>query len=114
MPLKIALVSAAFFALQCGGVKYNSHVGPDGANGYLRTYYSSEKEKAHGRSDGTGIEQCKVQGSDVICKDLNIIHAEDAAVTAAVPNVPEVKPAVKAEAAAEKAPPAKKAANKKK
>ncbi|HRP70335.1 MAG TPA: hypothetical protein PLY93_12445 [Turneriella sp.] len=75
MPLKIITtsLSALFFFGACTAVKYNAHVSPDGSNGFLRTYYSSEKEKAGGCSDGTGIEQCKIQGADVICKDLNII-----------------------------------------
>ncbi|MBN8219705.1 MAG: hypothetical protein J0L53_02220 [Spirochaetes bacterium] len=75
MPLKIALTALAATCFGCSAVKYNSHVGSDGANGYLRTYYSSAK--ASGRSESTGIEQCKIQGSDIICKDLNIVHADE-------------------------------------
>lgn len=71
MPIK-SLLAIVVFAVGCTAVKYNAHVGPDGSGGYLRTYYSSEKNRVHAHSDGTGIEQCKPQGSDVICRDLNI------------------------------------------
>lgn len=71
MPLKKFFL-VLLLAGGCTAVKYNAHVGPDGSGGYLRTYYSSEKNRVHARSEGTGIEQCKVQGSDVMCRDLNI------------------------------------------
>ncbi|MBS0618612.1 MAG: hypothetical protein JSR44_10520 [Spirochaetes bacterium] len=79
-------------------MKYNSHVGPDGTNGYLRTYYSSAKSQVNDVTDGTGIEQCKIQGSDVLCKDLQITHVEAAsteksgAVVSAPPEATTVKP----------------------
>jgi len=98
MPLKISSVAVLFFVVGCGAVKYNSHVGPDGASGYLRTYYSSAKSQVNDITDGTGIEQCKIQGSDVLCKDLQIIHVEAAsaeksgAVASAPPEATAVKP----------------------
>lgn len=76
MQIKILIALVALAGMHCTAVKYNNHVAPDGSNGYLRTYYSSAKSSDK-RTEGTGIEQCKPQGSDVICKDLNIIHAED-------------------------------------
>jgi len=65
----------------CSAVRINSHVSPDGANGYLRTYYSSLKSGGANSTDGTAIEQCKIQGSDVICKDLTVSHAESTPIT---------------------------------
>lgn len=101
MPLKIGLLALAAAGIGCSAVKYNSHVGSDGSNGYLRTYYSSAKTS--GRSESTGIEQCKVQGSDIICKDLNIVHADDEAPKGAEP----AKPAVVTPAPAKTEAPAK-------
>jgi len=73
MPLKFFVATALLLlGVGCSAVKYNIHVAPDGSNGFLRTYYSSEKEKVNNRSDGTGIEHCKIQGTETICKDLNI------------------------------------------
>jgi len=74
MPLKtvLALMPIALVS-GCASVKYNSHVGSDSTTGYLRTYYASDKARVNSLSDGTGIEHCKVQGSDVICRDLNIV-----------------------------------------
>lgn len=73
MSLKITLPLCILEILSCASVKYNSHVGSDGVNGYLRTYYSSEKARVNALSNGTGIEHCKVQGSDVLCRDLHIV-----------------------------------------
>lgn len=74
MPLKTASALLLLpLLVACASVKYNSHVGSDGATGYLRTYYASDKTKVNKLSDGTGIEHCKVQGSDVLCRDLNIV-----------------------------------------
>jgi hypothetical protein len=108
MPLKLSLTLLALAAASCSAVKYNSHVGSDGSNGYLRTYYSSAK--ASGRSESTGIEQCKAQGSDIICKDLNIIHADDEASKGTDGQKPAIVIPPKAEAPATK--PAKTAAKK--
>ncbi len=108
MPLKLGLTLLTFAAASCSAVKYNSHVGSDGSNGYLRTYYSSAK--ASGRSESTGIEQCKTQGSDIICKDLNIIHADDEAPKSGEVQKPAVVTPPKVEAPAAK--PAKAAAKK--
>lgn len=80
MQVRIVIAFSLFAFFHCASVKYNQHVAPDGTNGYLRTYYSTAKSDSNKRTDGTGIEQCKVQGSDVICKDLNVIHADDEAV----------------------------------
>ncbi|MCX7632214.1 MAG: hypothetical protein N2Z22_02640 [Turneriella sp.] len=76
----------------CTAVKYNSHVGPDGGGGYLRTYYSSEKYRVHHQGEGTGIEQCKIQGSDIVCRDLNIlIELDTTPKPEAAPSAPAAK-----------------------
>lgn len=104
MQVRILGTISVFVILNCSAVKYNNHVAPDGSNGYLRTYYSSNK-LADKRTDGTGIEQCKPQGSDVVCKDLNIIHAEDEFAPKAAPAQPAAaaQPVAPAPAAAKPA-----------
>ncbi len=72
MPVKYTLVGLLVVLMGCRAVKYNAHVVSDGANGYLRTYYSPEKARVNPETEGTGIEHCKVQGSDILCTDLAI------------------------------------------
>lgn len=78
MQIRVLVAGLIIAAAGCSAVRINSHVTSDGANGYLRTYYSSQKSGSGNRTDGTAIEQCKIQGSDVLCKDLNVAHLDDA------------------------------------
>lgn len=113
MPLKSLLMLLPLCLMAaCASVKYNSHVGSDGATGYLRTYYSSEKARVNRLSDGTGIEHCRVQGSDVLCRDLNVVLVSDVSTRAEEQSLPAPVP-VSAEAVKEKAVTAKKPAAKK-
>lgn len=68
---KIVFLSFVLGVMACAA-KYNLHISPDGQGGYLRTYRSSAKQSL--RTQNTGIERCTIQGSDVICRDLKIIH----------------------------------------
>ena len=108
MPLKFFVGTALLLlGIGCSAVKYNIHVAPDGSNGFLRTYYSSEKEKFNSRSDGTGIEHCKVQGTETICKDLNISLPVEKTAEGKKVGSPEAK-SVKAESTPAPAKPKKK------
>lgn len=113
MSLKTVLVVLPLpLLVACASVKYNSHVGSDGATGYLRTYYASDKTKVNKLSDGTGIEHCKVQGSDVLCRDLNIVLMP--AIPATAEGQPLLAPvSAPVEVAKDKPAPAKKTPGKK-
>ena len=70
--LTIAILLSVVTLLTSCVIKHNTGVVSDGKGGVLRIYFIEGNTTRETKFGATGLEHCKVEGSEVKCVDLKI------------------------------------------